>query len=112
MSEAAGPAARVVLSSAPDRATAWRIARALVEEQRAACVNLVPGARSIYRWRDAIEEADEFLLVIKTTAAAVPALLARLGELHPYDVPEAIALAPDAVAAPYLAWLEGAVRPG
>ena len=103
--------ARVVLSAAPDRDTAWRIARTLVEEERAACVNLVPGARSIYRWRGAIEEADEFLLVVKTTAAALPALLARLAELHPYDVPEAIALEPGVVAAPYLAWLEGVVRP-
>jgi periplasmic divalent cation tolerance protein len=102
--------ARVVLSSAPDRATAWRIARALVEEERAACVNLVPGARSIYRWRGAIEEADEFLLVIKTTAAAFPGLAARLAELHPYDVPEVIALAPDAIPESYRAWLDGAVR--
>jgi periplasmic divalent cation tolerance protein len=105
-------AARVVLTAVPDRATAWRIARALVEERRAACVNLVPGARSIYRWRDAIEEADEHLLVIKTTAAAYPALAARLTELHPYDVPEVIALAPEAVAAPYAAWLAGAVEAG
>ena len=103
--------ARVVLSAAPDRATAWRIARTLVEEEHAACVNLVPGARSVYRWEDAVVEADEFLLVIKTTAGAYPALAARLEELHPYDVPEVIALEPGAVSAPYLAWLEGAVRP-
>jgi periplasmic divalent cation tolerance protein len=97
--------ARVVLSSCEDRAGAERLARALVEERLAACVNLLPGARSIYRWKGKVEEADEVLLVIKTSAARVDALLARLPELHAYELPETIVLGVEAAASPYLAWL-------
>jgi periplasmic divalent cation tolerance protein len=70
--------------------------------------------RSIYRWQGAVEEADEILLVIKTTRAAWPALAVRLAGLHPYEVPEVLAVDPTAGAAPYLAWLGGSVagRPG
>jgi periplasmic divalent cation tolerance protein len=97
--------ARVVLSTCADRASAESLARALVEERLAACVNLVPGVRSIYRWEGAVEEADEVLLVIKTAAASAEALLARLPALHPYEVPEALVLGVEGGAAPYLAWL-------
>jgi periplasmic divalent cation tolerance protein len=97
--------ARVVLSTCADRASAESLARALVEERLAACVNLVPGVRSIYRWEGAVEEADEVLLVIKTRAAAVDALTRRIEALHAYEVPEVLVLGVEAGAAPYLAWL-------
>lgn len=80
------------LSTCPDRETAARIARALVEARLAACVNLLPGLRSIYRWNDAIEDASEVQLLIKTTRERLPALREALAGLHPYAVPELIAL--------------------
>lgn len=102
---------RIILSTAPDAATALRLGRALVEEGLAACVNVVPGVRSIYRWREAIEEADEVMLVVKTTAAAAPALAARIEELHPYETPEVLAFDPTGGAASYLQWIADGVRP-
>lgn len=98
---------RVVLATAPDAACARQLAEALVGERLAACANLVPGVTSIYRWEGAVEEASEVLLILKTRAGLLPDLEARLTELHPYDVPACVALAPDRVAAPYLAWLQG-----
>jgi periplasmic divalent cation tolerance protein len=82
----------LALSTAPDRATGERIAGALVEERLVACVNLVSGVLSTYRWRGAVERADEVLLVIKTAAGREERLKERLREVHPYDVPELIFL--------------------
>ena len=104
MTRGARGAARVVLVTAPPRA-ARRLARALVERRVAACVNLVPLVRSVYRWKGRVEEASETLLVIKTPAARVRALLAAVEELHPYEVPEGIALPVVAGLAPYLRWI-------
>ena len=101
--------ARLVLSTCADRATAETLARTLVEERLAACVNLVPGVHSIYRWQGKVEAADEILLVIKTTLARVDALSRRITALHSYDVPEVIVVEPLGGAAPYLAWLAAAV---
>ena len=101
--------ARVVLSTCPDAGTAEAVARALIDERLAACVNLVSGVRSIYRWQDEVEQADEILMVIKTTAGKVDALTARVAQLHPYEVPEVIALEAEGVSDAYLAWLEGSV---
>jgi len=95
----------VVLSTAGSPDEAERIATALVEERLAACVNLLAPLVSIYRWQGAIERASEVLLVIKTRKRLVGSLVARLGELHSYDVPEAIVLPIVAGARPYLAWL-------
>ncbi|MDA1266006.1 MAG: divalent-cation tolerance protein CutA [Planctomycetota bacterium] len=97
--------ARVVLVTAPDQEAAERLARALVEERLAACANLVGGVTSIYCWEGALRQDSEVLCVFKTSAARLSAFEARLNELHPYDVPECVALTPDHVAAPYLAWL-------
>ena len=97
--------ARVALITAPDLETARGLARDLVTSGTIACANLIPGIESIYRWRGAIEESREVLLVVKTTAGRLPELESRLSELHPYEVPELVVLAPDHVAAPYLAWL-------
>lgn len=96
---------RVVLSTAPDPDTARALARDLVEARLAACVNLVPGATSVYRWEGRVEEAAEVLMVLKTTAAALPALEGALRERHPYDVPECVALDPARVEPRYRAWL-------
>jgi periplasmic divalent cation tolerance protein len=82
-----------------------------VERRVAACVNLVPRVRSVYRWKGKVEEAPETLLVVKTAAARLPALLAAVEELHPYEVPEAIALPVEAGLAPYLDWVVGESRP-
>lgn len=98
-------AARVVLITAPDEECARKIARSLVEERLLACANIVPGITSIYRWEGAVEETSEALLIGKTTDARLAQLETRLSELHPYDVPECVALAPVRVAARYLAWL-------
>ena len=101
--------AQLIITTFPDAEVAARIARALVSEGLAACVNLVPGARSIYRWQGAVEESAELIGLVKTTFEATPRLIARLVELHPYDMPEAIVLEISSGHPPYLAWLTGAV---
>jgi periplasmic divalent cation tolerance protein len=102
--------ARIVLSTAPDREIAERIARGLVERGLAACVSLVPGVRSVYRWKGEIEGAEEVLLVAKTVAERLEGLEKALKELHPYEVPEVVALEADRVEASYLAWLVESTR--
>jgi periplasmic divalent cation tolerance protein len=82
----------VVLSTLPNPEKAAEIARILVEEQLAACVNLVPNIRSVYRWQGAVVDETETLAIIKTTRPGYDALARRLVELHPYDVPEVLAL--------------------
>lgn len=97
---------RIVISTAPpDKAP--ELARTLVEERLAACVNIVPAVRSIYRWQGELCDDAEALMLIKTTAAQVGPLAARLGELHPYDVPEVVSVALEAGEgnAEYLAWV-------
>ncbi len=102
---------RVALVTVPSPADGERIGRVLVEERLAACVNVVPGVRSVYRWQGAIETADEALLLIKTTAAAFDALAARVRALHPYSLPEVVALPLAAGLAAYLAWVDEGVKP-
>lgn len=107
MSEAQNEELVVVLCTAPPDQAA-PLARRLVDERLCACVNLVPGLRSIYRWQGQVCDDGESLLVIKTRAARLDALTAAIREHHPYDVPEVIALplAPGGNA-DYLAWLVG-----
>jgi periplasmic divalent cation tolerance protein len=100
----------VVLSTAPSAEEAERIATALVDRRLAACVNLVPGVVSIYRWQGARQRESEVLLLIKTRSEKLPALKEALTELHPYDVPEAVALPVADGLAPYLAWLDAEVK--
>jgi periplasmic divalent cation tolerance protein len=95
----------VVFSTAPDEATAKQIARTLVEERLVACVNVVANVTSVYRWQGKIEEAGEILLVMKTVGERIPALAARLKELHPYEVPELLALPVDAALPAYAQWV-------
>lgn len=98
-------AARVVLVTAPDVDTARAIARALVDERLAACGNIVPALTSIYRWQGAIEESAEALLILKTSDDRLAELSERVIALHPYDVPEVLALRIDAGHQPYLDWI-------
>jgi len=99
------PALQVVLVTAPDLDTAARLGRALVEERLAACVNLVPGLRSIYRWEGALQDEAEVLLLVKTRADRLEALAARVKELHPYALPEVLALPATGGSPAYLDWL-------
>jgi periplasmic divalent cation tolerance protein len=95
----------VILCTVPDRGSGERIARSLVQERLAGCVNLVPGVVSIYRWEGEVKQEDELLLIIKTAAGRFEAVRAAITKLHPYDIPEVIAL-PIAEGDPkYLAWL-------
>ena len=109
-------AAVIVLCTAPaagsgDKPGAAALATRLVDERLCACVNVLPGVRSVFRWEGKVDTADEVLLIVKTTAAAVPALRARIAALHPYEVPEILELAADGGAPSYLQWLAGAVAP-
>ena len=100
-----GADAAVVLVACPDEPTATSIARALVEERLAACVSISAEARSVYRWKGEVEEARERLLVVKARADRLGDLAARIVELHPYDVPELLALPVTHGLAAYLDWL-------
>ncbi|MEE8473890.1 MAG: divalent-cation tolerance protein CutA [Myxococcota bacterium] len=95
----------VVLITAPDGDTAAGIGRTLVEERLAACVNVVPGVRSLYRWQGSVREDVELLLFVKTRVDRMPALAARVRELHPYDVPEVLALPAVGGSEEYLDWV-------
>ncbi len=101
---------RVVLVTAPDVAVAERMVRALVEEGLAACGNVVPGVRSIFRWQGEIRAESEVLVILKTTAGDAGRLTARVAALHPYDVPEVLALPVASGHEPYLAWVGGEGR--
>jgi periplasmic divalent cation tolerance protein len=101
---------RVVLITAPDADSGATLARALVDERLAACVNLVPGVRSIYRWEGRVEEGDEVLMVVKTRATRCKELAARVNDLHPYDVPEVLELAIDGGSSAYLDWVRAESR--
>jgi periplasmic divalent cation tolerance protein len=96
-----------LVTAPPDRAR--EIADALVERGLAACVNIVPLVHSVYRWQGTVEHDDEALLVVKTTRAAVAPLRDALGELHPYESFELVALAVQDGAPAYLDWISGSV---
>jgi periplasmic divalent cation tolerance protein len=98
--------AMLVLSTVPDEAKGLEIARALVGERLAACVTVSPRATSIYRWEGKVVEEGEFVLLIKTRALIYPRLEERLKALHPYKVPEIIALPIGRGSADYLRWIE------
>jgi periplasmic divalent cation tolerance protein len=104
------PANIVVLVTCPSQAVAKTIARTLVDERLAACVNLLPRITSVYRWEGKLTVGTEVLLVIKSRRARFPALARRVAALHPYSVPEIIAVPIQAGSRPYLAWLSEATR--
>lgn len=98
----------IALCTCPDRATAERLAEGLVEQRLAACVNVLPGIRSVYRWQDQVERADEVQLIIKTRTSAWSRLEHFIGQAHPYDTPELIAVPITNGLPAYLEWLENA----
>ncbi len=99
----------VVLVTAPDADTAARIARTLVEEKLAACGNVVPQLRSIYRWDGKVEDATEALLVLKTARARFKEVVDRVKAIHPYQVPEVVAIPICAGYDAYLDWVVGSL---
>jgi len=101
----------LVFCTFPDVETARQIGTTLVESQLAACVNLLPGVESIYRWQGAVERAAEVLAVFKTTCTCLPALERELHAQHPYDTPEFVALLPESVSERYGAWVAHSVCP-
>ena len=101
-----GDDVHVLLVTAPEAETAASIARTLVEERLVACANLVPAIRSIYRWEGRVEEDAEALLLLKTTRERCPAVAARVKDLHPYELPEVVALPVDGGSDAYLAWVK------
>ena len=95
----------VMLCTVPDHGSGERIAQALVEERLAACVNLVPGVVSYFRWEGKLERQDEHLLVIKTGAARFEAVRTAISLMHPAKVPEVIALTITAGSEEYIKWI-------
>ena len=95
----------LVLTTVPAGELGEGVARALVDERLAACINVLAPMTSIYRWRGAVERSTEQQLVIKTTADRVARLKERLGQLHPYEVPECLVLAVAGGTAAYLDWV-------
>ncbi|MDR3750776.1 MAG: divalent-cation tolerance protein CutA [Terracidiphilus sp.] len=104
------PPLRLVLTTAPTPEEATRLARTLVEEHLAACASLIPAVQSIYHWQGQIESSTETLLLLKTAPAQLPALETRLHQLHSYQTPEFLVLAPESVSRPYLDWLQSSLR--
>lgn len=103
--------ALVVLTNCPDEAVADRIARTLVENGLAACVNRLAPASSIYRWKGAVERATETPLLIKTTRERYTEVEQAIRSIHPYETPEIVALAIEAGFGPYLRWIADETQP-
>jgi len=95
----------LVISTLPDRDAAEKMAYFLIEQQLAACVNILPGVTSVYRWQGKVESANETILLIKTTMARYPALEAAIKAQHPYELPEIVAVPINAGLPVYLAWV-------
>ena len=101
---------RIVLSTAGSEDEARKIARYLVDNRLAACVNIVPQIESIYRWQGQVESSREWLMLIKTTAEKFPAVQKAIRELHSYELPECIAIGIEEGSADYLEWIGQSVK--
>ena len=101
---------RIVLSTAGSEDEARKIARHLVDERLAACVNIIPRMESIYRWQDKVESSAEWLLLIKTTREKSPAVRDAIRALHSYALPECITISIEDGSAAYLGWIDQSVR--
>ena len=102
---------RIVLCTCPDMGTAEGIANQVVRSGLAACVNIVPGLKSVYLWKGAVEADDELLLLIKTTEARYQELEAAIREAHPYELPEIVCVPILAGLPGYLQWIQDATSP-
>jgi periplasmic divalent cation tolerance protein len=100
---------RIVLTTAGSEEEAQKIARCLVERRLAACVNIIPQVASIYRWREKLEEAREWILLVKTTAAAFGQVRQTIGEFHSYELPECLCLTIEDGSPNYLEWIAESV---
>ena len=109
MSDAVGSRVVAVLTTVPSAEVAERIGGTLVEERLAACANVVPGVASIFRWKGAVSRESEVLMILKTTADALDAVRRRIVELHPYEVPEVLALDVRDGHPAYLDWVRAEV---
>ncbi len=94
-----------VFVTAPGKESALALARQVVEESLAACGNVIPNVTSVFRWNDKVSVEEEVLLILKTSAAKGPALIARVAELHTYEVPEVLSVRVEDGFAPYLDWV-------
>lgn len=103
-----GDAPFVVLTTVGSSEDAVRLATAFVEQQLAACVNILSGVRSVYAWEGKVVDEDELMLVMKTTRRRLDALKSSLLVMHPYDIPEFVVIAVDRISEPYHLWLVGA----
>lgn len=103
---------QVILCTCPDQDSAEKIAHLLVERHLAACVNILPGLKSIYRWQNAVETAQELLLLIKANRQGYPAIETLIKENHPYQIPEIIALPVENGSPDYLQWIDSCHLPG
>ncbi len=101
---------RLVLSTTSSREEAEKIANALVENRLAACVQILGPMRSIYRWKGAVENTEEFLLLMKTTATSLAGLRRELQKLHSYEVPECVEISIESGLPAYMHWIEESVR--
>jgi periplasmic divalent cation tolerance protein len=103
------PGIRLLLTTFADEAAAATVVRSLLDEHLIACGTLIPGARSIYRWKGAVEESTEVAVLLKTSSEAASRCMVRLAELHPYELPEIIEVEPTAVSLPYATWIRQSV---
>lgn len=103
---------RVVFTTAGDEAQANEIAQALVARHQAACVNICPGVRSIYRWKGKVWDDEELLLIIKTTSDRLEDVAATLREVHSYELPEMLTVEISGGSDQVLAWIRDITRPG
>lgn len=101
---------RIVLTTAGSQQEAQKIAEALVEQRLAACVNIISGIHSVYRWQAKVEQADEWLLLIKTTESASVPLRDAITKLHSYELPECIVLSIEDGTPAYLDWIGDSVK--
>jgi periplasmic divalent cation tolerance protein len=101
---------QIILSTCADREQAERIAHRLLELRLAACVNIVPGVQSVYRWQGTIESACEVLLLIKTSVRHSEEVRSTIASLHTYEIPEFLVVSVSGGSDTYLAWLEASLR--
>ena len=102
--------ALLVFTTLPSADKAAELAKLVVEERLAACANILPAIRSIYRWQGKLQDENEVLLLLKTRAEHLERLKLRILELHPYEVPEVLAVPVEAGYQPYLEWLAGETK--